>query len=312
MTSDCACDATRCFSQRHGRGVGGGGRGEARRRATARGTGEVRLGVQVKHIEREQGSAMYVLRGRKGMGSECDEEEGGGGGEEQHLGEYDYVCVCVPAPCVQPLLANVLPTTHFILEAAASSTSAPVWAVVMEFEQVPLFGFQGAWQERKCERAAEVLREQSAREEEEEEDIQEEEENIQLFRMLCKQCDCKGEAKACALKGAGGEEEVDAERQESLDLSKARMKLYSLGYTEEEVDAFVFAATSYRAADSEVTANELKEVALEAFLSGMRSVACKRRRLERRRRYVAEKEQDNGTQFICFTSATVQTLTQIR
>jgi len=206
------------------------------------------------------------------------------------------MCVCVPAPCVQPLLGNVLPTTHFILEAAASSTSAPVWAVVMEFEQVPHFGFLGAWQERKCkssERAAEVLG-AALRE------------------------------KACALKRAGGEEDVDAGRQERLDLSKARMKLCSLGYTEEEVDAFVFAATSYRAAprhteeqidacaasatapnlavgtvDSGVTADESKEVALEAFLSGMRSVACKRRRLELRRRYVVEKKQDNGTEFNC-------------
>ncbi len=53
---------------------------------------------------------MYVLRGRKGMGSECDEEEGGGGGEEQHLGEYDYVCVC--AGTMRTALVGKRPPNH--------------------------------------------------------------------------------------------------------------------------------------------------------------------------------------------------------
>ena len=38
--------------------------------------------------------------------------------DDDILGVFDYVCVCVPAPHVAPLLESVLPSSHFILEAA--------------------------------------------------------------------------------------------------------------------------------------------------------------------------------------------------
>jgi hypothetical protein len=139
--------------------------------------GEVKLGVEIEEIFRETGSGLYQLlspvSGMEPKGDSADaerasEKEGGGGsgggegksgsecGSDDHvslqcdkescsMGEFDYVCVCVPAREVPPLLRDVLPPKHFILEAAAASTSAPVWAVVMEFEHAPPFSFQGAF-----------------------------------------------------------------------------------------------------------------------------------------------------------------------
>ena len=129
--------------------------------------GEVVLGVEVEEIVRESGSGLYQLfsssKGAEPAGGGAGEggADGGSGSESGssdagslpsrisqadagRLGEFDYVCVCMPARQVAPLLSDVLPPQHFILEAAAASESAPVWAVVLEFEHAPPFSLQGA------------------------------------------------------------------------------------------------------------------------------------------------------------------------
>ena len=132
--------------------------------------GEVVLGVEVEEIFRESGSGLYQLFSSSagaepagdGAGEDGADGESGSESGSSHaasldsirsrfseadtgrLGEFDYVCVCVPARQVAPLLSDVLPPHHFILEAAAASESAPVWAVVLQFEHAPPFSFQGA------------------------------------------------------------------------------------------------------------------------------------------------------------------------
>ena len=143
----------------------------------------VRIGVEVETIDRDPGSARYVLRAlegtdgktmRRGERGGQEESENGEGdvsvsgeadgansrssagqddfdslsqasdisngfegpaqAEANILGEFDYVCICVPAPCVEPLLQDLLAPDHFILTAARDAQTVPMWTVVMEFE----------------------------------------------------------------------------------------------------------------------------------------------------------------------------------
>ena len=103
-----------------------------------------------------EGGTQGGRRGVEGVESDSDAGNSDSGSatslRDAPLGEYDYVCVCVPAARVAPLLEGLLPPTNVILEAARRSRSAPVWSVVMEFEWPLPVNFQAAFCQVVCVR----------------------------------------------------------------------------------------------------------------------------------------------------------------